>query len=97
MMTRHARKEQASNYSRSEEDEGSESEVFDFMDGKVTKQLKQRQKQKQQAPASSARQAAKKTAELLDTSGAGNPKLNESAASIQSTSSMRTRPRRAKQ
>ena len=96
MMTRHARKEQASNYSHSEEDEGSESEVFDFMDGKVTKQLKQRQKQKQQAPADSARQAAKKTGEL-DTSGVGNSKLNQSATSIQSKSSMRTRSRRAKQ
>ena len=97
MMTRHARKEQASNYSRSDEDEGSESEVFDFMDGKVTKQLKQRQKKKQQAPANSAKQATKKTGELLDSSGASNPKLNQSATSIQSKSSMRTRSRRAKQ
>ena len=55
MMTRHGRKEQASNHSRSEEEDASDSEVFDFMDGKVTKQLKQRQKQKQQVPANSAR------------------------------------------
>ena len=98
MMTRHARKEQASNYSRSEEDEASDSGVFDFLDGNVTKQLKQRQKQKQQVPAASARPAAaRKTGELVNTSFGSNSMANVSAASIQSKSSMRTRSRRAKQ